>query len=1382
MNLRNLSKTDTDYIIGLDMGTTSVGWAVIDENGELLHFKGKPTWGSRLFAEASFAQEARAHRGQRRRYERRRWRIGFLQGFFVEEMAKTDPNFFIRLSQSSLLLGDKTGAAAGFRQPLFCEGFAEADYYKRFPTIFHLRQWLMETDEKADIRLIYLALHNIVKHRGNFLHEDEPDLSASNADMNESVGAFCRALAEYCDIRGIACASPDDMVSLASLLGDKTVRGKDKESAIPDILSLAPGENCEVDTKAMAKQIAKALLGYKADFSKVFECQAENSAFRFSDEGTPDVYEAACSDDELPLYVAMRAVYSSYVLMGMLTKKGLSLSKIDAYDQYGADLATLKSLVREYAPEEYSEFFRGPLYGDGSGYDAAKAKGYTRYDLGLSKKGSGGKGCTYDDFKKDVEKLFKGTEAIGDERYQDMMARFAEEKFLCRLRTSDNGPIPYQLNLEEMTAIIQNQGRFYPFLLEHQREIESLVKFRIPYYVGPLTQKNARLDKDGNARFAWSKRLPGKEDAVITPWNWDEVIDKHASAESFIKRMTGTCTYIEGEPVLPRCSLLYEEFCVLNELNGARWTQDGDKFVRFSYDLRRDMVDELFKNRKVTYKVAENWLRQRGFFNAHVEGAQGEAGFESKMSSYIFFCKDVFKVDELPEEWLPKIEKIILWSTLFEDRSILKEKIELEFGDWLTPEQIKTICKKRFTGWGRLSEKLLCGLKREIDGTPLSIMDIMREGDPVGRHLGHALVFQEILHDDRLGFEEAIEQENKARREAAGTFDINDLQGSPALRRSVNQARRIVAEIAGIAGKAPKSIFVEVTREDEASKRGKRTTRRYDVIKEALQKLGPEGKDALHELKGIDPAALDEKLTLYFMQNGKSLYSGKPLDIRSLTKLQVDHIIPQSYIKDDSYDNKALVFPWENQRKSDSLLLDDGIRRNMKREWDALHEAGLMSDKKHSNLLRTQVPDARMKGFIARQLVETGQMVKLAQQVLRSDYPDTQVLPVKASLSSELRDECELAKCRDANDYHHAHDAYLAAQIGRFVQKRHPQMYDDPIGMTRVMRAFVRKQGEEFNRTRKLPGSASRCGFVIQSFLRSGFDQETGEVFQDDWNSNFEIARIKKCFNYRDCYITRKTEVNSGAFWDATIYSPRASKNLSLPIKIGLSIESYGGYSREQFAYFFVFKTFDPKKKRYAFAFEPVPIRLAAKIESDPGALSDYARRLCSGKNLELVEIVRNKICKNQLIEVDGDRLFVRGSEEERNAVQIAFSSKDMLVLKSIFDGVVVEIEDYLRLYDGIASALERRSKALSASLRLGEFRNEFMSLSSMDMSEILKSVLSVVSASNNTADMSLVGGSKNAGRIRLSYAKLMNSKTSSFAFIDQSVTGMFENRQVIEL
>jgi len=44
----------------------------------------------------------------------------------------------------------------------------------------------------------------------------------------------------------------------------------------------------------------------------------------------------------------------------------------------------------------------------------------------------------------------------------------------------------------------------------------------------------------------------------------------------------------------------------------------------------------------------------------------------------------------------------------------------------------------------------------------------------------------------------------------------------------------------GIAGKPPASIFIEVTRDEDKRKKGKRTTRRYDGLKEALAALEAE--------------------------------------------------------------------------------------------------------------------------------------------------------------------------------------------------------------------------------------------------------------------------------------------------------------------------------------------------------------------------------------------------------------------------------------------------------------------------------------------------------------------------------------------------------------
>ena len=78
---------------------------------------------------------------------RRRWRLDLLQTLFQNEVGKVDPEFFIRLRQSRLLREDRDVGHANYRWPLFNDSdFTEVDYYNRFPTIYHLRKWLMETD------------------------------------------------------------------------------------------------------------------------------------------------------------------------------------------------------------------------------------------------------------------------------------------------------------------------------------------------------------------------------------------------------------------------------------------------------------------------------------------------------------------------------------------------------------------------------------------------------------------------------------------------------------------------------------------------------------------------------------------------------------------------------------------------------------------------------------------------------------------------------------------------------------------------------------------------------------------------------------------------------------------------------------------------------------------------------------------------------------------------------------------------------------------------------------------------------------------------------------------------------------------------------------
>ena len=71
------------------------------------------------------------------------------------------------------------------------------------------------------------------------------------------------------------------------------------------------------------------------------------------------------------------------------------------------------------------------------------------------------------------------------------------------------------------------------------------------------------------------------------------MVDLEASAEQFIRRMTNKCTYLPSEDVLPKYSLLYSKYEVLNELNNLRL--DGEKI---SVEQKQKISEKLFSERR----------------------------------------------------------------------------------------------------------------------------------------------------------------------------------------------------------------------------------------------------------------------------------------------------------------------------------------------------------------------------------------------------------------------------------------------------------------------------------------------------------------------------------------------------------------------------------------------------------------------------------------------------------------------------------------------------------------------------------------------------------------------------------------------------------------
>lgn len=137
------------------------------------------------------------------------------------------------------------------------------------------------------------------------------------------------------------------------------------------------------------------------------------------------------------------------------------------------------------------------------------------------------------------------------------------------------------------------------------------------------------------------------------------------------------------------------------------------------------------------------------------------------------------------------------------------------------------------------------------------------------------------------------------------------------------------------------------------------------------------------------------------------MYSGHPLDFDKVISGQeydIDHILPQAVIKDDSLDNRVLTTKaLNNDVKSKGVPCK--MFNGMHSFWKNLYDKGFISRRKFNNLTTNpeNIDKYKMKGFVNRQLVETRQIIKLVANVLNDKYQndDVDIIEVRAELTHD---------------------------------------------------------------------------------------------------------------------------------------------------------------------------------------------------------------------------------------------------------------------------------------------------------------------------------------------------------------------------------------------
>ena len=1140
------------YSIGLDIGTNSVGWAVITDDYrvpakkmKVLGNTNKTTIkknliGALLFDAGNTAADRRLKRTARRRYTRRRNRILYLQEIFATEMNKVDENFFHRLDDSFLVPEDKRGS----KYPIFGTIEEEKEYHKQFPTIYHLRKSLADSKEKADLRLIYLALAHIIKYRGHFLYEDTFDIK--NNDIQKIFNEFTSIYDNTFEESSLS----EQNAQVKEILTEKISKSAKRDR----ILKLFPDEK----STGIFSEFLKLIVGNQADFKKHFDLE-EKAPLQFSKDTYDEDLEnllGQIGDMYADLFVVAKKLYDAILLEGILsvkdptTKAPLSSSMIERYDNHQNDLSALKQFIRSNLPNKYAEVFSDESKDGYAGYINGKTtqEGFYKYIKNLISKFEG---ATY------------------------FLEKIEREDFLRKQRTFDNGSIPHQIHLQEMNAILRHQGEYYPFLKENKEKIEQILTFRIPYYVGPLAR--------GNRNFAWLTR---NSDEAIRPWNFEKIVDKANSAKDFINKMTNYDLYLPEEKVLPKHSPLYETFTVYNELTKVKFIAEGMRNYQFlDSGQKKKIVDQLFKEkRKVTEKDIINYLHNvDGYDGIEIKGIEKQ--FNASLSTYHDLIK-IIKDKEFLDD--PKngdiLENIVHTLTIFEDREMIKRCLT-QYHSILDEKVIKLLARRHYTGWGKLSAKLINGIRDKQTGK--TILDYLIDDGYSNRN------FMQLINDDGLSFKEVIQKAQVVGKTDDLKQVVQELPGSPAIKKGILQSIKIVDELVKVMGHSPESVVIEMARENQTTNKGRSKSQlRLKTLSDAISELG---SNILKEHPTDNIQLQNDRLFLYYLQNGKDMYTGEALDINQLSNYDIDHIIPQAFIKDDSLDNRVLTSSKDNRGKSDNVPGLEIVEK-MKGFWQQLLKSKLISERKFNNLTKAERGglDERDKvGFIKRQLVETRQITKHVAQILDARFNaevneknqkirTVKIITLKSNLVSNFRKEFGLYKVREINDYHHAHDAYLNAVVAKAILKKYPklepefvygdyQKYDLKryISRTKDPKEIEKATEKYFFYSNLLNFFKEEVQYADGTVVKREnieYSKDTGEIA---WDKEKDFTTIKKVLALPQVNIVKKREVQTGGFSKESIL-PKGNSDKLIPRKtkkIFWDTTKYGGFDSPVIAY-----------------------------------------------------------------------------------------------------------------------------------------------------------------------------------------------------------------------
>lgn len=498
------------------------------------------------------------------------------------------------------------------------------------------------------------------------------------------------------------------------------------------------------------------------------------------------------------------------------------------------------------------------------------------------------------------------------------------------------------------------------------------------------------------------------------------------------KWLVANCPF-EHRKVCPKSSPLFQHFRIWQMLNNVTITIDDETFI-LNEDQKDILYNELIYKDKLSKAEALKLLytKTRGIdLNfATLEGNR-------TMSSLLKAAQEIISISghgeydfaKLPAERILDIIRSVFgglgfdteWLTLNTSASDLEHEPQMRLwhllysfeGDNSTTGDAQLV--KRIQEMLHLPEayaRMFANTRLEDDYCGLSSKALKRilPYMEAGHIYSEACALAGYNHSDSMTKEE---NENRILKDQMDSIPKNSLR-NPVVEKILNQMVNVVNGVIKTYGR-PDEVRIELARELKKSAVERKS------MTEALNRNTREVEECraiLEKEFGFTHVSRNDIIRYRLYQelasNGyKTLYSNEYIPREKLFSKEIDieHIIPQARLFDDSFSNKTLEYRSINIEKSNATAIDfvrskygdDGVQR-YKERVDTLFKSGAISTAK-AKKLKMSVSDIP-EDFIERDLRNTQYISRKAQDMLR-DITRV-VTATTGSITDRLREDWQL--------------------------------------------------------------------------------------------------------------------------------------------------------------------------------------------------------------------------------------------------------------------------------------------------------------------------------------------------------------------------------------